>query len=215
VSVAANSASDKTIAPEGKGCSGTDPVWSPDAQTLAFTGSCPAADGKRGQDEIYLWSRTSGEVKQLTHVTGIFKQATFSPDGKTLAFLFVKDATRSAGALDAMKPWAGVIGEDNLEIQGLYSVDVATGEGKWIVAPTPQMYVFEYGWAPDSKTVTFIGAAAPGENNWWVAKLYTGTTMARSASSSTRTPRNPRCTACRLPFPVSRPTAQRSPLSAG
>jgi len=170
----ANDKSDKIIAPEGKGCSGTDPVWSPDGQTLAFTGSC-SVEGKKGQDEIYLWSRKSGEVKQLTHVTGIFKQATFSPDGKAIAFLFVKDASRTAGALDAMKPWAGVIGEDNLEIQGVYGVDTATGEGNWLVAPSPQMYVFEYAWAPDSRTVTFIGAAAPGENNWWVAKLYTST----------------------------------------
>ena len=34
------------------------------------------------------------------------------------------------------------------------------------------MYSFEFAWAPDSQRIAFIGAKAPGENNWWVAKLY-------------------------------------------
>ncbi|SEG49199.1 Dipeptidyl aminopeptidase/acylaminoacyl peptidase [Bryocella elongata] len=171
----ANPGQDKIIAPGGPHCTDSDPVWSPDSQTLAFTVGCPGTDGKGAQGEIFLWFRSSGEIKQLTRITGIFKQATFSPDGKTLAFLFVKDASRQAGALDAMKPWAGVIGEDNLEIQGVYGVDTNSGVGSWLVEPTPQRYVFEYTWAPDSKSIAFIGAAAPGENNWWVAKLYTAT----------------------------------------
>jgi len=112
-------------------------------------------------------------VKQLTHVTGLFKQAAWSPDGKTIAFLFVENATRSAGALDAMKPWDGVIGEDNLEIQGVYEVDIASGKGAWLIPATPKMYTYEFAWSPNSKEVAFIGAPAPGENNWWVADLYT------------------------------------------
>ena len=109
----------------------------------------------------------------MTHVTGLFKQAAWSPNGKMLAFLFVQNASRSAGALDAMKPWDGVIGEDGVEIQGVYAVDVADGKGDWLIAPTPQMYTFEFDWAPNSHELAFIGAPAPGENNWWVANLYT------------------------------------------
>jgi dipeptidyl aminopeptidase/acylaminoacyl peptidase len=153
-------------------CSNNDPVWSPDSQWLAFTSTCTSKEEKPGQEQIFLWSRQTGAVKQLTHVTGLFKQAAWSPDGKTIAFLFVENATRQAGALDAMKPWAGVIGEDNVEVQGVYGVDVASGKGVWLVAPSLQMYTFEFDWAPDSAEIAFVGAPAPGENNWWVAKLY-------------------------------------------
>jgi dipeptidyl aminopeptidase/acylaminoacyl peptidase len=154
------------------GCTYADPTWSPDGETLAFTSDCTGDAAHPQQEQIFLWSKASDAIRQLTHVTGLFKQAAWSPDGKTIAFLFVENATRSAGALDAMKPWAGVIGEDNLEIQGVYGVEVVSGKGRWIVPATPSMYTFEFAWAPDSKSVAFIGAAAPGENNWWVAKLY-------------------------------------------
>ncbi len=167
-------AKDKIVAPNGTtNCSNSSPVWSPDSKLLAYTSTCTAKEEKPGQAQIFVWSKATGESRQLTHVTGLFKQAAFSPNGEKLAFLFVENASRSAGALDAMKPWAGVIGEDNLEIQGVYAVNVADGKGDWLVPATPQMYTFEFDWAPGSKEIAFIGAAAPGENNWWVANLYT------------------------------------------
>lgn len=175
ISNSADPSQDKVVTPSGEAtdCSSTSPVWSRDGKWLAFTSACGGQEGKPQQEQIFLWSKADGSVKQLTHVTGLFKQAAWSPDGKTLAFLFVENATRSAGALDAMKPWSGVIGEDNLEIQGVYGVDVASGKGEWIVPATPEMYTFEFDWAPNSKEIAFIGAKAPGENNWWVADLYT------------------------------------------
>ena len=33
--------------------------------------------------------------------------------------------------------------------------------------------MYEFDWAPDSKGFAYIAADPPGENNWWVAKLYT------------------------------------------
>ena len=151
----------------GTACSLTDPVWAPNSQTLAFTSDC-VADKK--QDQIFLYSRVTGESKQLTHITGLFDSAAFSPDGKSLAFLFVQNATRSAGALAAMKPWAGVIGEDGVEIQRVYSIDPASGDGSFLTPAT--LHVYEFAWAPDSRQITFVGANPPGENNWWVSKLF-------------------------------------------
>ena len=159
-------------------CSNSNPVWSPDGQTLAFTSTCTASpeptDAKPGQkadqEQLFLWSKATGNVKQLTHVTGLFKQAAWSPDGKSIAFLFVENATRSAGALDAMKPWSGVIGEDGVEIQRVYAVEVSSAVGRWV---TPEnLHVYEFTWSPDSGYVAYVGANPPGENNWWIAKLY-------------------------------------------
>jgi dipeptidyl aminopeptidase/acylaminoacyl peptidase len=35
------------------------------------------------------------------------------------------------------------------------------------------LHVYEFDWAPDSKGLAYIASDPPGENNWWVAKLYT------------------------------------------
>jgi dipeptidyl aminopeptidase/acylaminoacyl peptidase len=167
-------AKEKLIAPNGAtNCSNDAPVWSPDGNWLAFTSTCTSKEEKPGQEQIFLWSKADGSVKQLTHVKGLFKQAAWSPDGKTIAFLFVENATRSAGALDAMKPWDGVIGEDGVEIQRVYGVRIDTGNGDWL---TPaNLHVYEFTWAPakGAASIAFIAAPPPGENTWWVAKLYT------------------------------------------
>ena len=167
-------AKDKIVSVAGTtNCSNGAPVWSPDSQTLAFSSTCTSKEEKPGQAQIFLWSRATGEVKQLTHVTGLFQQAAFSPDGKALFFLFVENATRSAGALAAMKPWSGVIGEDGVEVQRIYVIDVASGAGQFV---TPaDLHVYEFAWSPAAPAITFVAAPPRGENNWWVAKLYTQT----------------------------------------
>jgi dipeptidyl aminopeptidase/acylaminoacyl peptidase len=166
-----DSSKDTTITPSAApaGCAKDAPVWSPDGNWLAFTSNC-IGDKPAEQSQIFFWSKTDGSVKQLTHVKGLFKQAAWSPDGKSIAFLFVENATRSAGALDAMKPWSGVIGEDGVEIQRIYSVSVADGNGAWL---TPEkLHVYEFDWSPNSHDITFIAANPPGENTWWIAQLY-------------------------------------------
>jgi dipeptidyl aminopeptidase/acylaminoacyl peptidase len=165
-------AKDRIVTPNGDtSCRNGAPVWSPDRKTLAYTSSCTSKEDKEGQDEVFLWSKETGMSRQLTHVTGLFQHVAWSPDGKTLAMLFVENATRSAGALAAMKPWSGVIGEDGIEVQRVAAVEVATGAVKQV---TPaNLHVFEFAWAPDGKEMAYIAAAPPGENNWWVADLYT------------------------------------------
>ena len=163
-----DSAKDKIIAPgSDTACMNTAPVWSPDGASLAYTSTCGNAD----QAQVYLWSKATGASKQMTHVKGLFQQVAWSPNGKQLAFLFVENATRSAGALAAMKPWSGVIGEDGIEIQRVAVADVATGEVKQVTPAT--LHVFEFDWSPNGKELAYVAAAPPGENNWWVADLYT------------------------------------------
>jgi dipeptidyl aminopeptidase/acylaminoacyl peptidase len=155
-------------------CASSEPRWSPDGQWLAFVSDCTAKTETPGQDQVFVWSKKTDESKQLTRLVGGIDSLAWSPNGKAIGFLFVENATRSAGALAAMKPWAGVIGEDGVEVQRIYAVDVATGRGDWI-SPMPKLHVYEFNWAPDSNSVAYIAADAPGENNWWVAKLYTQT----------------------------------------
>lgn len=168
-----DAAKEQLITVEGAtDCTYGDPVWSPDSRTLAFLSNCgaPGAAEKDAQKQIFLWSKTTGQTRQLTHLTGILQQMAWSPDGKSIGFLFVENATRSAGALDAMKPFAGVIGEDGVEVQQVGVADAQTGQDGRLTPP--QMHVYEFAWAPDSKKIAFVGAKPPGENNWWVARLY-------------------------------------------
>jgi dipeptidyl aminopeptidase/acylaminoacyl peptidase len=152
------------------GCGNSGPVWSPDGEWLAFQSTCTTDEQNSGQDQVFLWSKKTGQSKQLTHVTGGIESLAWSPNGKTIAFLFVENATRSAGALAAMKPWSGVIGEDGVEIQRVATVDVASGSFTQV---TPaNLHVYEFDWSPDSKNIAFVAANPPGENNWWVAQLY-------------------------------------------
>jgi len=161
---------EKIIAPTpATACSNYSPVWAPDSQSLAYTSTCEAKTDK--QDQIFLYSRTSGDSRQISHLNGIFQELAFAPDGQSISFLFVENATRSAGALAAMKPWAGVIGEDGVEIQRVASVNVQSGAMTFL---TPaNLHVYEFASSLDGHLITYIAANPPGENNWWVSKLYT------------------------------------------
>jgi dipeptidyl aminopeptidase/acylaminoacyl peptidase len=152
-------------------CGSSEPKWSPDGAWLAFVSNCTANADKSGQDQVFVWSTKTGESKELTHLVGGIDSLAWSPDGRAIGFLFVENATRSAGALAAMKPWAGVIGEDGVEVQRVGVVDVASGSFSQVTPAT--LHVYEFGWSPDSKHLVFVAANPPGENNWWVAQLYT------------------------------------------
>jgi dipeptidyl aminopeptidase/acylaminoacyl peptidase len=151
-------------------CTYASPIWSPDGNTLAFLSTCTGKQERPGQEQVFLYNKADATTRQLTHVIGNIAQPAWSPDGKSIAFLFVENATRSAGALDAMKPWAGVIGEDGVEIQRVYAVDARSGEGDWLTQPN--LHVYEFTWHPKSPEISFIAANPPGENTWWIAKLY-------------------------------------------
>ena len=149
-------------------------AWSPNAKLLVFISDC----ANPGQSDLYL-ARQGSPARWLTELKGYIEAPAFSPDGNAVAFLYVEGATRPSGALAAMKPPSGVIGEDGVEIERVavvpVSVDKLPPSGQ--IAPafaTPaHLHVYEFDWRADSKGLAYIAADPPGENNWWVAKLYT------------------------------------------
>jgi dipeptidyl aminopeptidase/acylaminoacyl peptidase len=159
-------------------CSDSSPAWAPDSRHLAFLSDCLT----EGQENLFVASvggnlsagKLRVETEQLTQAKGEVGFPSYSPDGSHIAFLYVAGATRAAGALAAMKPWAGVIGEDGVEIQ---RIGIVESSGHKPIAPveaTPaNLHVYEFDWSPDSKSLAYVAAEPPGENNWWVAKLYT------------------------------------------
>jgi dipeptidyl aminopeptidase/acylaminoacyl peptidase len=152
-------------------CRESQLAWAPDSKALAFFSDC-AKPGE--QSDLYLSGLDGSAPRRLTELKGLAEEPAFSPDGTKVAFLYVEGATRPAGALAAMKPPSGVIGEDGVEIQ---RVAVASVDSTAPAAPTQatpaNLHVYEFDWSPDSKALAYIAADPPGENNWWVAKLYT------------------------------------------
>jgi dipeptidyl aminopeptidase/acylaminoacyl peptidase len=144
-------------------------AWSPNAMALAFFSDCAKAE----QSNLYLTRLDGRPARRLTELNGYVDAPAFSPDGKSVAFLYVKSATRPAGALAAMKPPAGVIGEEGLEIERVAVAEVEWAKPEAPVMATPDnLHVYEFDWRPDSKGLAYVAADPPGENNWWVAKLY-------------------------------------------
>ncbi len=141
-------------------------AWSPDSRQIAFLsdGSTP------GQQQLYAIPVTGGSPRKLTSVRGFLASPGWSPDGKTIALLFTENAVRAAGPLVAEKAQTGVIKEAVTE-QRLTLVDVATGRLRQI-SPA-DMYVYEYDWAPDGKRFVTTAAHGNGDNNWYIAQIYT------------------------------------------
>ena len=155
-------------------CHENELAWSPDSAALAFLSDC---ESNSGQMNIYLASVDSGAAHVLSELKGEVDSLEFSPDGKSIAFLYVEGATRPAGALAAMKSPSGVIGEDGVEIQRVALVpavrDTDAEPGDTTFITSPKLHAYEFSWSADSKSIAFTAAEPPGENNWWVAKLYT------------------------------------------
>ena len=108
--------------------------------------------------------------ESLTKVKGFLAHPSWSRDGKTIALLFTENATRAAGPLVAETPQTGEIREAVTE-QRLTVVDVTSGRLRQI-SPA-DMYVYEYDWSPDGKRFVATAAHGNGDNNWYVAQLYT------------------------------------------
>ncbi|HLN30437.1 MAG TPA: S9 family peptidase [Gemmataceae bacterium] len=141
-------------------------AWSPDGGRLAFLSD---AD-KSGQLQIYAADSAGGVPGKLTSLTGVLAQPRWSPDASRLAFLFTENAPRALGPTQAAAPDSGVIGESNYE-QRLAMVETATGNVR-LLSP-PDLYVYEFDWSPDGKTLAAIAAHGSGDNNWYIAQLYT------------------------------------------
>ena len=108
-----------TACPTGASGDEKDAVFSPDSQHIAFFSNCTDS-GKTG---IFLAAVAGTAAPQLlVQLNGYAKELQWSPDGKTIAFLYVEGATRPSGALAAMKPPSGVIGVEGLEVQRVAAI---------------------------------------------------------------------------------------------
>src|SRR5207247_406898 len=74
------------------------------------------------------------------------------------------------GPVQPAAPETGVI-EEHVYEQRLSILDLASGRVRH-VSPA-DLYVYEYDWSPDGRRLAAIAAHGSGDNNWYVADLYT------------------------------------------
>jgi dipeptidyl aminopeptidase/acylaminoacyl peptidase len=142
-----------------------DPAWAPDSKTLAVFSSAGQGDQRQ------LWSvKVDGsDPKKITNLNGYAARPRWSHDGKQIAFLYIEGAG-GGGPLMAAPTTTGVI-DTAIHNQRIAVLDVATGELRQ-VSPT-NLHIYDCDWSPDDKTFVATAAPGPGDNNWWIAQIYT------------------------------------------
>jgi dipeptidyl aminopeptidase/acylaminoacyl peptidase len=149
-------------------CRQEEIAWSPDSRHLAFLSDC---GGKAGDMDVYAADVASQVAPhRLADLHGYAHDLAWSADGRTLGFLYVEGATRRASAVAAAKPQVGEVGVEGLEIQRIATLP-ASGGTPALVSPADR-YVYEFSWSPDARQLAYVAAPAPGDNNWWIARLY-------------------------------------------
>ena len=165
-------------------------AWSPDSAELAFLSDCGESGGRM---QIYLASADGSSAHRISELRGDVGAPAFSPDGKRIGFLYVEGASRAVGALAAQDLPSGVIGETKSDIQRLAILPADAKQSSPPTFATPaNLHVYEFDWSPDSRSLAYIAADPPGENNWWVARLYTQTIGARSPAPGAQDSKEPK-----------------------
>ncbi len=154
-------------------------AWSPDGRRMAFLSDADTP----GQLQVYVADAAdsiSGATRPLTHLAGELGAPRFSPDGRTIAFLFTENARAAAGPRAAKPTETGVIGE-RVDVQRLTTVDVASGATRTISPPS--LHIHEFDWSPDGKRIAATASPPPGDDGWYVAELFAIDAAAGKATS--------------------------------
>jgi dipeptidyl aminopeptidase/acylaminoacyl peptidase len=142
-----------------------DPSWSPDSKNLAFFASA----GERDQRQLWTVKSDASDAKKISNLNGYAARPRWSHDGKQIAFLYIEGAG-GGGPLVAAPTTTGEI-DTAIHNQRIAVLDIANGQLRQ-VSP-PDLHIYDYGWSPDDKMFVATAAPGPGDNNWWIAQIYT------------------------------------------
>lgn len=136
-------------------------AWTPDSSHLSFTVRTPGSHNY----SVYTVAADGSGLRKLLDFSGTLIDLKYTADG-TLAMLAVENARKEVGATEAGAAVAGDLDAPPVEQR------IATLAGGALHWQSPaELFVYEYDWRPGGG---FVGTAAPGDgdNNWWIAKLY-------------------------------------------
>jgi dipeptidyl aminopeptidase/acylaminoacyl peptidase len=130
--------------------SSSNPHWSPDGKTLAFT-----SNRVNNRNNIFIQHWPGGEAKQLTDLKGNVAAFEFSPAGNKIAFAMADPKSQEEEKNDKGRNDYRWI-DENLKFTRMYVIDLnSEGDAK----PQPVQLtsgntnVLRFDWSPDAKTI--------------------------------------------------------------
>jgi dipeptidyl aminopeptidase/acylaminoacyl peptidase len=160
-----NAPTDTSVAGAARGTD-FDPAWSPDSKWLAFFST---AGMPRDQRQLWIVNADGSNPKKITNLSGYAARPRWSHDGKQIAFLYIEGAG-GGGPLMAAPTTTGVI-DTAIHNQRVAVLDVA--DGKLRQVSPENLHIYDFDWSPDDKIFIATAAPGPGDNNWWIAQIYT------------------------------------------
>jgi dipeptidyl aminopeptidase/acylaminoacyl peptidase len=158
-----SSAAPRRITDPAQSASGL--AWSHDGR-LAFVSSGDSSN----QPELYIVDKPGrGKPRKVTSVEGYLAKPQWSPDGRSIALLWIEGVTRVPGPTEATTPDTGVVAS-KIHEQRLALVNLTTHDVR-AISPA-DTYVYEFDWAPDSKSLAYLAAPGEGDDNWFIAQLF-------------------------------------------
>ena len=143
-----------------------DPVWAPDSKAVAFFSTAGEKDEQR---QLWTANADGSNPQKLTHFNGYAARPRWSHNGRQVAFLYIENAG-GGGPLTAAPATTGVV-DTAIHNQRIAVFDLATKELRQI--SPPDLHIYDFDWSPDEKTFVVTAAPGPGDNNWWIARIYT------------------------------------------
>ncbi len=143
--------------------SSTDPKWSPDGQSIAFT-----SNRKDNKNNLYVIRVNGGEAEPLTDVKSGVGNFAWAPDGRSIAYLLTDPKTDDEEKNDKAKNdfrWA----DENIKFARLYVVPVAkdaAGKREGRKLTNDSRHVTAFDWSPDGRSIAFSHVKSPVANDW-------------------------------------------------
>jgi dipeptidyl aminopeptidase/acylaminoacyl peptidase len=152
-----------------------DLAWSPDSKTLAFFSST----GERDQRQLWTVNGNGSGARKITNLSGYAARPRWSHNGKEVAFLYIEGAG-GGGPLMAAPATTGVV-DTAIYNQRIAVLDIANRQVRQI-SPS-DLHIYDFDWSPDDKMFVATAAPGPGDNNWWIAQIYTIDVVKGNATS--------------------------------
>ena len=143
--------------------SSTNPKWSPDGRSVAFTST-----RKDNKNNLYVLRLNGGEAEPVTDLKGSISDFEWSPDGSSIAYAMTDAKTEDEEKNDKGRNDFRWI-DENLKMSRLYIVQLAkdaNGKREPRKLTSENYNVSGFDWSPDGKSLVFSFVKTPGANDW-------------------------------------------------
>ncbi len=124
--------------------------WSPDGRTIVYSASSITGFMAQYDLKLYLVDADGGEPRALVARAGMHSTPRYAPDGRHVAFI------STAGRTELKAPRALAVVETELGVVVSGPGSGETPSRPRITELTPDTWIGEFAWAPDSRSLFFI-----------------------------------------------------------